>query len=133
RCTVRYRGRNVSLLLDVAHKPHAAAYLAQRREPLGGRRLAVFGLMADKDLDGVLTPLLDRVDEWAVADLPTARSRSAQALGAAVRRRGITVGWFPSTAAALEAQFDRGGQGGEVLLFGSFYCVAGGLVWLGEA
>src|SRR5690606_27510582 len=42
RRTLRYRGRNVSLLLDVAHNPHAAAYLAQRLEPLGGRRLAVF-------------------------------------------------------------------------------------------
>lgn len=133
RRTLRYRGRNVSLLLDVAHNPHAAAYLAQRLEPLGGRRLAVFGLLADKDLDGVLTPLLDRVDDWAVADLPTARSRSAQALGAALRQRGITVGEFPSIAAALEAQCARAGEGDEVLVFGSFYCVADALVWLGQA
>lgn len=133
RRTLHYQGRDVSLLLDVAHNPHAAAYLAQRLEPLNGRRLAVFGLLADKDLDGVLVPLLDRVDDWAVADLPTARSRSAQALGAALRQRGITVGEFPSIAAALEAQCARAGEGDEVLVFGSFYCVADALVWLGQA
>ncbi|ERI52214.1 folylpolyglutamate synthase, partial [Pseudomonas sp. EGD-AK9] len=77
RRTLDWRGKSLTLLLDVGHNPHAAEYLAQRlqaRPPIG-HRWAVFGLLADKDLPGVVAPLLDQVAGWAVAPLATPRSR----------------------------------------------------------
>lgn len=64
-----FQGKRVELLLDVGHNPHAAEYLARRllARPVKGRRLAIFGLLADKDLDGVIAPLRALVDDWAVA------------------------------------------------------------------
>ncbi len=55
-----WQGKRLNLLLDVGHNPHAAEYLAQRLSRIApvGRRLAVFGLLADKDLEGVVAPLL---------------------------------------------------------------------------
>src|SRR3546814_20628133 len=48
-----WHGKRLNLLLDVGHNPHAAQYLAERlaRRPVAGRRLAVFGLLSDKDPD----------------------------------------------------------------------------------
>lgn len=132
RRRLSWKGKHLDLLLDVGHNPHAANYLASRlRElPAGRRRLAVFGLLADKDLPGVLAPLLVQVQDWAVAPLPTPRSRPAVELEAALRNAGASVTAYPDVAAALMAQCERAAAGDEILLFGSFYCVAEALEWL---
>ncbi|MCY1342296.1 Dihydrofolate synthase/folylpolyglutamate synthase [compost metagenome] len=132
RRALAWRGKALTLLLDVGHNPHAAQYLAGRlaARPLAGRRLAVFGLLADKDLCGVLAPLLDQVQDWAVAPLPTLRTRSAAELEAALLNVGASVTAYPDVAAAIVAQCERAAVGDEILLFGSFYCVAEALEWL---
>lgn len=55
RRQVDWHGKALTLLLDVGHNPHAADYLAQRLQsrPVSGKRRAVFGLLADKDLPGL--------------------------------------------------------------------------------
>ncbi|MCJ7959048.1 MAG: bifunctional tetrahydrofolate synthase/dihydrofolate synthase [Pseudomonas sp.] len=132
RRTFEWEGKRLNLLLDVGHNPHAAEYLAQRlsRTPPVGRRLAVFGLLADKDLGGVVAPLLDNVQAWAVAPLDTPRSRPAAELETALQNLGAPVASYASVTAALEAQCAVATAEDEILLFGSFYCVAEALEWL---
>ncbi|WP_339532373.1 bifunctional tetrahydrofolate synthase/dihydrofolate synthase [Pseudomonas mucidolens] len=127
-----WQGKRLNLLLDVGHNPHAAGYLARRlsaRSPTG-RRLAVFGLLSDKDLEGVVAPLLDCVQAWAVAPLDTPRTRPAAELQVALQNLGATVASYASVIAALEAQCAVATAEDEILLFGSFYCVAEALEWL---
>ncbi|RAU47367.1 bifunctional tetrahydrofolate synthase/dihydrofolate synthase [Pseudomonas sp. RIT412] len=132
RRTVEWRGKTLHLLLDVGHNPHAAHFLAQRlkQRPVAGRRLAVFGLLGDKDLDGVLAELGDGFDHWAVTPLPTPRSRSVQEIAEALQNLGADVASYSSVAQALEAQCARATEDDEIVLFGSFYCVAEALEWL---
>jgi dihydrofolate synthase/folylpolyglutamate synthase len=132
RRVLNWQGKRLTLLLDVGHNPHAAAYLAQllAARPLRGRRLAVFGLLADKDLPGVLKALQDQVEDWAVADLPSERSRPAAEIKAALLNLGAQVESYPDVAAALQAQCTQATAEDEILLFGSFYCVAQALEWL---
>jgi len=132
RSHIRWQDKRLSFLLDVGHNPHAAAYLARHlaAQPPEGQRLAVFGLLADKDLPGVLEPMLPQVRSWAVAPLPTPRSLSAQELAAALQERGAQVVVCAGIAEALQEQCRRAAEGDEVLVFGSFYCVAGALEWL---
>lgn len=134
RRIISWHGRDLSILLDVGHNPHAADYLAQylRTQPKRGRRLAVFGLLADKDLSGVIDALLPVVDIWAVAPLSTPRSRSALELSGALLERGASVSIYPGVSQALERQCDQAIDGDEIVLFGSFYCVAEALGWLGR-
>jgi dihydrofolate synthase/folylpolyglutamate synthase len=65
-----------------------------------------------------------------VAPLPTPRSRPAAELEAALRQRAAQVVAYDSIAAALDAQCELAGEGDELLVFGSFYCVAEALEWL---
>ncbi|WP_341305024.1 bifunctional tetrahydrofolate synthase/dihydrofolate synthase [Pseudomonas sp. TMP25] len=134
RRKLNWQGKSVTLLLDVGHNPHAAEYLAQRlaNRVIPGKRLAVFGLLADKDLPGVVAPLLSEVDSWAVTALPNSRTRTAAELNAHLHHNGARVSAYSSVQAALEAQFEQASEDDEVLLFGSFYCVAEALDWLAQ-
>ena len=132
RRAFEWQGKRLDLLLDVGHNPHAAQYLARRlaSHVPTGRRLAVFGLLSDKDLEGVVAPLLSSVQAWAVAPLDTPRSRSADDVQALLQNLGATVTSYASVTAALEAQCAVATAEDEILLFGSFYCVAEALEWL---
>lgn len=132
RRTFRWQGKALTILMDVGHNPHAAEYLAHRlaARPVKGKRLAVFGLLADKDLDGVVQPLQALVERWAVAPLDTARSRPAAELEAVLANLGADVKSCSSVAQALEAQCALASADDEILLFGSFFCVGEALQWL---
>lgn len=135
RRSFEWQGKPLHVLLDVGHNPHAAVFLAQRlnQRPVKGKRLAVFGLLNDKDLDGVLSELTACFESWAVAPLPTPRSRSAQEIAEALQNLGAVVTSYPSVAQALEAQCAHATADDEIVLFGSFYCVAEALEWLAGA
>jgi dihydrofolate synthase / folylpolyglutamate synthase len=132
RRALQWQGKSLTLLLDVGHNPHAAEYLAQRlaARPPVGRRLAVFALLGDKDLAGVVTPLMGEISDWAVAPLPTPRTRPAGELQACLHNAGAVVSSHANVVAALEAQCAHAQSGDEIVLFGSFYCVAEALDWL---
>ncbi len=132
RRTVQWQGKQLNLLLDVGHNPHAAQFLAEclTRSPVSGKRRAVFGLLGDKDLEGVVAQLMPVIDDWAVAPLPTSRSRPAAQLQSALQNLGAQVTSYQSVASALEAQCAHATTDDEILLFGSFYCVAEALEWL---
>ena len=71
-----------TLVLDVAHNPHAAAALAANLDAMGHFPVthAVFGAMADKDLAPMLIQVGPLIDHWYFTDLPTPRAQSAAGL-----------------------------------------------------
>lgn len=136
-----------ALVLDVAHNPHAAAALAANLDQMGffPRTHAVVGAMADKDIAGLLQPLLPLVEAWYACDLPTPRAASAQTLkgclDAAVSQASgparATVQCFGDPHEALAAALAAADPADRILVFGSFYTVGGilehGLPRLGAA
>lgn len=75
-------------ILDVAHNPHAAAYLAGRLKTLSktGRVLAVVGMLHDKDIAGTLANLQAEVDDWYCAPLEGPRGAAANSCWNITRR-----------------------------------------------
>ncbi|OON61243.1 bifunctional tetrahydrofolate synthase/dihydrofolate synthase [Massilia sp. KIM] len=122
-------------VLDVAHNPHAAATLALNLGNMGFHRYtyAVFGIMQDKDIEGVIAPMLQYVDHWCVADLDSPRSAKAGDLAATLqahRPAGAKEGDFSVTPFANPAEayanaLSRAGENDRIVVFGSFYTVAG--------
>ncbi|MGL6156270.1 MAG: bifunctional tetrahydrofolate synthase/dihydrofolate synthase [Ralstonia mannitolilytica] len=122
-----------AVILDVAHNPHAAAALGQTLENMGFFRYtyAVFGAMQDKDIAGVLGHMLDKVDHWCLTDLPPPRAASAQSLAAALADAGFRAGkdtsvsTFSDPATAYRNAMERATEDDRIVVFGSFYTVAG--------
>ncbi|SOZ54609.1 bifunctional: folylpolyglutamate synthase; dihydrofolate synthase [Cupriavidus taiwanensis] len=122
-----------AVILDVAHNPHAAATLGQNLENMGFFRYtyAVFGAMQDKDIAGVLQHVADKVDHWCLCDLPTERAASAADLLGKLEAGGFqpgpdaTAACFSSPEAAFRDAIERATENDRILVFGSFYTVAG--------
>ncbi len=119
-------GRPV-VILDVGHNPHAARGLAEslRALPAGGRLIAVFAMLKDKDIAGVAQPLKDQIDEWLVAALPGLRGADARCIEQALASIGISapVRRFESPADAYQCAIRSAGQNDKILVFGSFFTV----------
>ena len=126
-----------TLILDVAHNPHAAATLAVNLDQMGffPRTHVVWGAMADKDMAGMVEKLLPLVDSWHCCDLPTPRAASAQQLADLVRalqaqpgpatQPKATVSTHPDPMAALHAALAEADPTDRILVFGSFFTVGG--------
>ncbi|MFG6158275.1 bifunctional tetrahydrofolate synthase/dihydrofolate synthase [Halomonas sp. 1390] len=118
--------------LDVGHNPHAAAYVAQRlvARPCAGRTVALIGMLADKDADGVIDALASAVDAWVPVSLEGERARSADDLAGRLTRQGATI-WHrgDSPAEAADWLSARLAPEDRVLVCGSFFTVAAVLAW----
>lgn len=77
-----------TIILDVAHNPHAAAALGQNLDSMGyfPHTHAVVGMLHDKDIAGVVARLATRVDRWYCAGLPGHRGTPANELAGIVRQ-----------------------------------------------
>lgn len=129
--TLQWRGQARQLLLDVGHNPQAAEYLADHLAGEGEQDcVAVFGLLSDKHLDGILQPLRGRFASWAVAPLPTPRSRPAAELVAGLEGAGETAVAFGSIGEAIAWQLDNTPADTKIIIFGSFFCVAEAILWM---
>jgi dihydrofolate synthase / folylpolyglutamate synthase len=124
-----------TIVLDVAHNPQAARSLAATLADMGfhPRTLAVFGMLADKDIASVVDALRPRVDRWLVASLPAPRGASASALAAHLRARGVAddaIVECTSIADALTRAQSEAVDADRIVVFGSFLTVAAALAAL---
>jgi dihydrofolate synthase/folylpolyglutamate synthase len=124
-----------TVILDVAHNPHAASALNQNLGNMGFHpyTYAVFGSMHDKDIDGVLAAMGEHVDHWCLTDLPSPRAATAPELAAKVQvmlsnredSADRSVAIFANPAAAFANATSRAGENDRIVVFGSFLTVAG--------
>ena len=116
-----------AVVLDVGHNPQAAAVLADNLSDLGPcpRTWAVFGMLSDKDIAGVVRLLAGQVNEWLVCTLPPPRGARAAVLAQALRQAGVeAVREFENPAAAYTAARGEAAEDDRIIVFGSFHTVA---------
>lgn len=111
--------------LDVAHNPHSAHYLARQLAARGkvGRRLAVAGMLKDKDIRQTLGELVELVDLWFLADLHGARAALAQELSAVLPSESARH-CYASVADAYREALATAQEQDEIIVLGSFHTVA---------
>ena len=122
-----------TLVLDVAHNPHAVAALAQNLDRMGfyPRTHAVFGAMRDKAIAPILRTLGPVVDAWHFTDLPTPRAATAVELrdlhaGLLINGPGpVAVACHPDPMQALSAAIEGADPADRIVVFGSFFTVGG--------
>ena len=120
-----------TLVLDVAHNPHAVAALAANLDAMGffPATHAVFGAMADKDIAGILKRMAPLVEHWYFCDLPGARAASAADLLALWQgintRKDVVASTYPGPTQAMAAAVALAAPTDRILAFGSFLTVGG--------
>ncbi|MFN3732303.1 bifunctional tetrahydrofolate synthase/dihydrofolate synthase [Comamonas testosteroni] len=124
-----------TLVLDVAHNPHSVAALTANLDAMGyfPTTHAVFGAMADKDWEPMLTKVGPLVDRWYFTDLPTPRADSAENLKAKLQqlqaqgviRKDVSMQTFANPQQALDAAVAASEAADRIVVFGSFFTVGG--------
>ena len=121
-----------TVILDVAHNPHAAAALQQNLDNMGFHpyTYAVFGVMRDKDIAGIIHQLKNKIDHWCLTDLPLPRAASAEQIQSmlepiVINDKDHSIQCFKNPAAAYAYALSKAGENDRIVVFGSFLTVAG--------
>ena len=120
--------RNPDIILDVTHNPHAALALAQNlhQQKTQGRTLAVFAMLSDKDVAGVIAALAPEIDQWYLSTVDHVRAASVSQLLEIFDRMevGAEIRSFGDLAAAYRQACLDAGRNDRIVIFGSFFTVA---------
>ena len=124
----------VEWIFDVAHNPAAARILAEelqrRKQP--GKTIAIFAAMADKDIFGLIDPLLPFIDHWLVTRADLERGATENTLIDVLAERCVVpMDARTEVADACGCAKNLAEEGDRVLVFGSFYIVGPAMTWLG--
>lgn len=116
------------VLLDVGHNPQAVQTLIEYLREYFPRTTihAVFAMMRDKDIPGVLNMMRDRVSMWYLAPLVNPRAASPELLESIFQQQGMgkVRSGFADFSEAFAAARQNAGQDELILIFGSFFLVS---------
>jgi len=114
------------VLIDGAHNPQAAAVLAaylKKALDLYSRIILVMGIMADKDREGIMRPLLPLASEIIFTAPAYGRAASPEELAAEARSLGAFPKTAPTVSDALAMAEELAIQGDLIVVTGSFYTI----------
>jgi dihydrofolate synthase/folylpolyglutamate synthase len=128
-------GRPVTVL-DVAHNPGAAQALASSLDSMGRyqKTYAVFAMLKDKDIAGVVRALATRIDVWLAAGINAPRGASADEVIRVLEEAGVgeggpreggdeTIRSFSNPSAAFAFACEQATGNDRICVFGSFHTV----------
>jgi len=112
------------VIVDVAHNPAAAEALAEYMKSLPKKPTAlVLGMMADKDIEGVMVELLPIADRFFLARPDIDRAADTDRLEKIAKSLSAAYTSHESVAQALSSAREWVGKTGRVLVTGSFHTV----------
>lgn len=126
------------VILDVAHNPHAAKALSENLKACKAQYMqasvvtakaktfAVFAMLADKDMQGVVSALQYEIDVWYVASINHARGAQAVDLAEVIVgvSPGAEVKMFDDANNAYQQACIDMHENDKIVVFGSFFTVA---------
>lgn len=130
------RQGEITMILDVAHNPAAAVSLSKSIKAYKGTRqiICLFSILMDKDMAGVIEPLIPYVSQWHLAPVTNARGMPVEEIEKEVGRQVQTqktnflheaqVYCHRSTTEAISSVQKLANPGDIILVYGSFYTVA---------
>jgi dihydrofolate synthase/folylpolyglutamate synthase len=113
------------IILDGAHNPEAARVLAQTlgQEQVPGRRLLVLGIMADKDVQAILSALLPLAQTVIFTQPQYFRAAKPDYLAKRAKDWGIAALQEPEVPGAIARALSLAGPRDQIVITGSLYTV----------
>jgi dihydrofolate synthase/folylpolyglutamate synthase len=140
--SVRWPGRlemirdHPPILIDGAHNPHAARALSEYLKKVLSskykRVILVIGIMGDKDIDGILGPLLPFASEIIFGSPAYGRAASSSFLASRALSLGYASKTAPSVSGALKVADSLFLPGDLIVVTGSFYTIGEAKEALGD-
>lgn len=120
---------DITVVLDVAHNPEAAAELAANltKLPRKGKNLAVFSALADKDIVHIVEPLVALIDQWHIGELEANRTATLGQLHNSLITAGVDASNIHNHESLSQAQTKAMADAAthdKLTIFGSFFTVA---------
>ncbi|MCK5728956.1 MAG: bifunctional tetrahydrofolate synthase/dihydrofolate synthase [Methylococcales bacterium] len=116
------------VLLEVGHNPQAVQKLSEYlKKQFSHRKIhAVFSIMRDKDINGVLDIMKSLIDRWFISPLDSPRALTDDAMQATFKQKKIdnVVLGFQSFKETFSAAKVAAAKEDIILVFGSFYLVS---------
>ncbi|WP_020210433.1 bifunctional tetrahydrofolate synthase/dihydrofolate synthase [Gilvimarinus chinensis] len=124
---LEYGGHKI--ILDVAHNPAATGHLVDNLPLFEGARVHwIFAIMADKDIDGTIQPLLKLPGVWYLPQLKgVARAASPETVAQKLKVAGEDVAVTGDFSHCLNTALGAVGQNDVVVILGSFFTVGAAL------
>lgn len=126
----------VPVILDVAHNPQSSNYLSSYlknyclNNQVKGQVHVIFSALKDKDIQGIIAPLVNLVDIWYPAELGGERAASKAQLASVLGNYGIMKPCFGNPLLAFEEARQNVVKGDLILVYGSFHTVGAILPYL---
>lgn len=125
----QYWHHSPDIILDVAHNPHAARALRDNLHCLsvvGGRVIAVFSMLSDKDIASVVDILHDVFDEWHIAPIVHPRAADLNELNNYLAQKVCAEHLYThaNLPTALQSACKKAAKNDKIIVFGSFFTVA---------
>jgi len=118
------------VILDVAHNPNAARAFSENLAtmPFSGCTYAVFSMLKDKDIAGVIQELENQVDVWQISPIDDSRGVCMDDLMerfniAGTSQKNRVIHTFPETVAAFVFACEQATKNDRICVLGSFHTV----------
>ena len=116
------------MIFDVAHNLDSAKVLGKNLQELGpaSRTYAVFSVLEDKDVEGIIGSVCEQIDEWYISELDSERSLECADLQDRIVHLDpdAIVHTCPSVEQAWQAVKTEACETSRIVVFGSFLTVA---------
>ena len=117
-----------SLILDVAHNPQAARSLSHnlKTHVVLGKTIAVFSILKDKDIFGVINELNLDIDDWFIAEIQNERAASIENISNTIQKINPSahIEAFKNIQEAYQFASKEVRRNDRIIVFGSFFTVA---------
>ena len=117
-----------SLILDVAHNPQAARSLSHnlKTHVVPGKTIAVFSILKDKDIFGVINELNLDIDDWFIAEIQNERAASIETISNTIQKINPSahIETFKNIQEAYQFASKEVRRNDRIIVFGSFFTVA---------
>mgnify|MGYP000942725207 FL=1 len=117
-----------SLIFDVAHNPQAARSLSHnlKTHVVPGKTIAVFSILKDKDIFGVINELNLDIDDWFIAEIQNERAASIETISNTIQKINPSahIETFKNIQEAYQFASKEVTRNDRIIVFGSFFTVA---------
>lgn len=116
------------VVADVAHNPEAALSLCNfiSKSKNKGKVYAVFSVLEDKSIEGIIAPFVELVDEWHISKIKSPRARPTFEILNTIKsyKDDALIYTSDNLKKAYMNAYEKSSLDDNIVVFGSFYTVS---------